>query len=115
MSGVLATVSLITVISNPEKFHNAKIIVGGFLTAEFESEAIFVNRDDYTYGLAKNGIALNLRRGSNVDLQPEDKKYTLIQGVFRVDHLGPSRRYSGSLDVIAVFPNWEKLQKMIHQ
>ena len=61
-------ISLIQLISNPEKYDGKVIEVQGFLCLEFEGHALYLQKDDYEYFNLKNGISI-------IDsVKPEEKK-----------------------------------------
>ena len=49
-------ISIIALISNPEKYHQKKIIVDGYFNFQKDGDAIYVNKSDYENLLYKNGI-----------------------------------------------------------
>ncbi|GGG55190.1 hypothetical protein [Epilithonimonas arachidiradicis] len=54
-------VSLIKLISNPEKYHNKPIQVIGYLHLEFEGKAIYINELDYKHSLDKMDFGFLLK------------------------------------------------------
>lgn len=51
-------ISLIQLISNPEKYDGKLIEVQGFLSLEFEGHALYLQKEDYEYFNLKNGISI---------------------------------------------------------
>jgi hypothetical protein len=52
-------VSLIQLIANPQIYDGKIVRITGFLHLEFEGNVIYLHREDFRYGLTKNGIWLN--------------------------------------------------------
>ena len=53
-------VSLIQLIAQPEKFEGTRVRLIGFLRIEFEGNAIYLHREDFDHGIAKNGLWVDL-------------------------------------------------------
>jgi hypothetical protein len=61
-------ISLIQLIANPEKYDGKVIEVKGFLSLEFEGNALYLQKDDYEYFNRKNGVSIL------ASISPEEKK-----------------------------------------
>lgn len=95
-------VSLVSLISNPEKYHNKTIRVKGYVKFEKEGEAIYINEDDYMFFISKNGLALNInyKRLIEMDISYSAKGYAIVKGVFNKNSLGHYNSFSGSIGKI---------------
>ncbi len=51
-------VSIINLITTPEKYHNKKVLIEGYAQLDFENNALYLSREDAEYGATKNGILL---------------------------------------------------------
>ena len=49
-------VSMIQLLGTPEKFDSKFIRVYGFLRLEFEGKALYLHKEDYSQGLTKNSV-----------------------------------------------------------
>ena len=100
-------VSLISVIAMPEKYKERKIRVIGYLNLEFEGNGIYLHKDDYDYGIPKNGLWVEMSRDS-IQL-PQIKKciknYVLIEGTFDLSegHMGA---FSGTIKNVTRLEIW---------
>ena len=74
-------VSLINLVATPEKYDGKIIIVTGFLNLEFEDYALYFHSEDYERALTANSITISVQ--DDPELKKLDKKYVVIQGVFR--------------------------------
>jgi len=90
-------VSIIQLISNPEKYHNKKIIITGYLSLEFEGTAVYLHKDDFTHLITKNGLWFN---GSMTKYKKYEKKYVSIEGVFNKNHKGHMNLWQGTIEKI---------------
>lgn len=99
-------VSLITLIAKPAEFDGKQVRVKGFARVEFESNAIYLHRDDYLYGITKNGLWLDLEMVSSKSAAGADKRYVLIEGVFSMEEQGHFGMWSGSIKHITRIQPW---------
>ena len=107
MEGV-TDVSIIQLISNPEKFDGKYVRLIGFVRVEFEGDAIYLHEDDYKYGLTKNGLWLNLTKDIyEKQSRKFDRKYVLVEGTFNAKHRGHMGLFSGAIENIKRFEVWE--------
>ena len=109
------TVSLITVIANPDRYHNKVIVVGGFVRVQFEGNAVYTHKDDFTYSITKNGLWLNFGKAKAEDVRSIHQKYTLLKGRFIADDFGHMRLYSGSLLVEGFIKGWQELHSNLNK
>ena len=95
-------ISIIALISNPEKYHQKKIIVDGYFNFQKDGDAIYVNKSDYENLLYKNGIYLSINQDFLIDqgIQTPYRGYVSIEGVFNKDKLGSYNFYSGTIEYI---------------
>lgn len=96
-------VSIIAIISNPDKFHNKHVHVEGYFTLQHEEYAIYFSKSDYENGLFKNGIFLDISKDF-VMTQNIDKPfngYIAIEGIFNKKKLGSNDSFSGTLEEIS--------------
>jgi hypothetical protein len=100
-------VSIIQLISNPEKFDGKYVRLIGFVRVAFEGDAIYLHEDDYKYGLTKNGLWLNLTKDIyEKEGQKFDRKYVLVEGTFSAKNRGHMGLFSGGIDNIKRFEVW---------
>ena len=97
-------VSIIQLISNPEKYEGKTVKIEGFISLEYEGMAIYLNQDDYEYFNRKNGICLLLSKEDAIGLQKEcDKKYVTVTGKFQTKLYGKSSAWNGLLFLQRIF------------
>ena len=95
-------VSIIDLISNPEKYDGKKIQVIGVARFEFECNALYLSKESFIYYLSKNALILE---GSPdfkpiKDIDEYHGKYVLIEGYFYKNQKPGSTRsgkYSGKI------------------
>ena len=92
-------VGMVQLLAQPEKYDGKFIRVEGFLRLEFEGNALYLHREDYTIGLTKNGVWVDMSES------PERLKlnmhYVLIEGVFNAKDHGHLGLWSGSIEKIS--------------
>ena len=101
-------ISLISLIANPEKYKGHKVRVIGFLHIEFEGDGLYINKGDYTQGISKNAVWIDIS-----SKHPESSKwskisdhYVLIEGIFDSEHNGHMGMMSGSLKGVNRLELW---------
>jgi len=91
-------VSMINLISSPEEYHGKKIRVNAYLKIKHESNAIYLNKDDYRYSIYKNAIYLYVDRDKlEKFLESPYEGYVSIEGIFNKNDKGHLSLFSGSL------------------
>ena len=92
-------VSIIKLISTPEKYNGKEIEVRGFLNLEFEGTAIFLHKEDSEKFLSENGVWLELSRKFIMKLESSgmNQKYVRVRGIFDFNNRGHESAYSGGI------------------
>lgn len=95
-------VSLINLISNPEKFNGKSIRVEGFLIVSFESTILYFHKEDYDYGLYQNGIWIEISKDdiASSKFGNLNKRYVLLEGTFDATNNGHFGKYVGGVERI---------------
>ncbi|WP_068773573.1 hypothetical protein [Paenibacillus sp. FJAT-26967] len=106
----ITEVSIINLISNPEKYDGELIRVVGVANIAFESNALYLSKEDYKNSITKNAVWLKLNYDQlNVTQKVLDKlngKYVLIEGILNMNNKGHFDKYSGSIEKIARLERW---------
>jgi hypothetical protein len=103
----IESVSMIALIANPESYDGVQVRVIGYLHLEFESDAIYLHRDDFENGISKNALGIS----QPADVSPDEwqglnDQYVLCQGTFRADWMGHMAMNSGTIDDIQRLEPW---------
>jgi hypothetical protein len=95
-------VSIVSLISNPEKYDGKRIAVTGFLHIEFEDTAIYLNQDDYQHNISKNGLWVSLPEDrDSISHFPggcQSDRYVKLVGVFSSKFTGHMGAWNGSIN-----------------
>jgi hypothetical protein len=96
-------VSLIQLISNPEKYDGKPVRLIGFLRLEFEGNALYLHREDYEQSLP-NGIWVDVPK----DLSKDENRllnnqYVICEGIF---HAADLAQFRGELKAINRIEIW---------
>jgi hypothetical protein len=89
-------VSLIQLVASPEEFDGKLVQVAGYCFLGFEERGLYLNQEDWSYGVNKNAIWLDLKGHSELSGQ-----YVLMEGIFSAND--QTDDYSGSLKKITQF------------
>lgn len=101
-------VSLVKLIANPEKYHNKRIQVIGYLHLEFEGNAIYMHEEDFKHSLSENSFWVNFssKLTKKRDLNKFNDKYVIVIGTFKADEKGHMGMFGGTLDNIVRLDLW---------
>ena len=105
--GEALDVSIIQLISNPEKYDGKIIYVEGFIKIEFEGTALYLHQQDFEHRISKNAIWLNISREDLYGLINEcSEKYGSIIGLFKSEPKGHFGMFSGTItDINGIYPD----------
>src|SRR5712672_531016 len=90
-------ISLIQLISNPDKYDGKVVRLEGFLRIEFEGNALYLHQEDDDHMLTKNAIWVDVNPDIMKRRTTLNKKYVFLEGTFDAknhEHMG---LFSGSL------------------
>jgi hypothetical protein len=100
MADGYCSVSMIDLIANPELFDGMKVLLTGYVHVEFEGRGIYLHKDDFLYGIIRNGLRLGA--ANSVDLKKCQDTYAYVRGVFRAGVGGHFDFWTGTLDQVVV-------------
>jgi hypothetical protein len=92
-------VSIVDLIANPELFDGVKVLVAGYVHVEFEGRGIYLHKDDFLYGITRNGLWLSAT--NSVDLTKCQDTYANVRGTFRSGLGGHFDDWTGTLDQVS--------------
>jgi hypothetical protein len=95
-------VSLVRLVADPGEFDGRRVRVAGFMSLEFEGDALYISREDDDRDLTKNAVWLELatRRPTF------DRGYALVEGTFRGSRTGHMGLFSGALEDVGPIVRW---------
>jgi hypothetical protein len=99
-------VSLVQVIANPSDFHRKAVRVTGFCRLEFEGNALYLHREDFERGIAKNAVWLRLGWPVPESRRSLSDEYVLVEATFDADARGHFDLFSGELIDITRMERW---------
>jgi len=108
-------VSIIALIGNPEKFDGKRIIVVGFLSLEFESDILYLSREDSERGIPKNGLWVERTKQMIRNIEQLDGRYVVIEGIFSSERKGHMSITSGGIFQVIRCEPWIELKKLPHR
>jgi predicted RNA-binding protein YlqC (UPF0109 family) len=101
-------VSLISLIANPEKYHNRHVRVIGYLNLQFEGNGLYFHKEDYDKFISKNGLWVSISRDSTLltNVKQCNNNYVLIEATFDSNNTGHMGMWSGALTDIKRIEKW---------
>ena len=90
-------VSMIQLLANPEKYHNKKIFVKGFVHLQFESNGVYLHEEDFRKRLSKNAVWLVVNNDDAKENPVTIDQYWTIEGTFDATQKGHGGIYSGTI------------------
>jgi hypothetical protein len=100
-------VSIVSLIATPEKYHERRVQVEGYLNLEFEGNAIYLHKEDYEKGLTKNGFWVEFSdKLSKTEINKLNKGYVLIEGTFNSESHGHMGLFGGEIYEITRIIKW---------
>lgn len=101
-------ISLIRLISTPEKYDGKQIQVIGYLNLEFEGNAIYLHKEDYSKGIFNNGFWVNFSKEitEKKNLNDYNQKYVIIVGTFDMNSRGHMGMFGGTIKNITRLDLW---------
>jgi hypothetical protein len=88
-------VSMISLISVPERFDGQRVRLHGYVHFELEGDGVYLNREDMEHHLYKNGLWVSLAKQISSDRCQDT--YALIEGTFRSVDKGHMGLWSGAV------------------
>lgn len=100
-------VSIVRLITTPEKYHERRVQVIGYMNLEFEGDAIYLHKEDYEKGLNKNGFWVRFSdKLDKKEINKLNKGYVLIEGTFNKDRHGHMGLFGGEIYEITRIIKW---------
>ena len=103
-----STVSLVSLIATPEKYHEKKVRIVGYVNIEFEGNGIYLHKDDYKHGIYSNGFWISIDKNIRQKIADEkmNKSYVLLEGIFNMNQRGHMGLWSGEIEQITRIIKW---------
>lgn len=96
--------SLLQLLADPSRYHDRKVQVLGYCRLEFEGLAIFLHKEDYTYGLG-NMVWLELDL-KDITFARRKITYCLVEGTYNAKNRGHLGMFSGAIEQITRYDAW---------
>ncbi len=91
-SGPLS-VPLAQLIANSKQYHGKRVRVVGFCHLEFEGNGLYIQGEDYSHGVTKHAIWLEVEGSRGVLILNDD--YVVVEGTFSAEQLWTPRHRPG--------------------
>jgi hypothetical protein len=94
-------VSLVSLLSLPERYDGRKVRVSGFVTLAFEGDGLHLDRSAYEAGLRRNALWLRRPRWlTSSDMRRLNRRYGEVAGTFDASLHGHMGLYTGTLTLV---------------
>lgn len=97
----LPIVSLVQLLSSPEKYEGKHVVVMGFLTIGQENNVLYLGKNDYDNALLPNSVWIELSEGMIKNRNELNMKYVRIVGAFHQGHPWRSNVFVGGISEIS--------------
>ncbi len=105
-------VSMIRLLSHPEKYEGQRVITRGFLSMQSEREYhLYLHEEDYKYALM-NGMVLRLTEAQHKQFEKLNLNYVLIEGTIHADVGGHDEGYCGEIVDVTRMEAWGTWNKV---
>lgn len=98
-------VGMIALVANPQKYNGKRVRVVGFLCIRYESDALYVHKEDYRRGLGFNALGLRLSPSQRQRYKNLSLHYVLVEGVVHPSK-SPDAYWGGEMDHITRLERW---------
>ena len=99
-------VSLVQLITTPERFSGKRVVVTGFLELGHEQNLLYLHEQDSAHGILENAVLVNTSGQMRKDKDQLNMKYVRIVGFFRIADRRRSPFNSGTLGNIESCQFW---------
>jgi hypothetical protein len=99
-------VSLVRLIASPDEYNGKLVRLIGFCHLEFEGNALYLHEEDYTRGIAKNGVWLSVGWPVPEKWRSLNNQYVIVEATFDASSLGHLGSFSGSLKDVRRLDRW---------
>lgn len=99
-------ISMVQLLATPERFHNKRVRVIGFLGLEFEGNALYLHEDDLKNRISRNAIWFDIPRSWEKHPPALSDHYVLVEGTFDSKSLGHMGAFSGTITSVTRAEIW---------
>ena len=99
-------VSIIRLIASPKDYARKLVRIVGYLSVEFEGDAIYLHEEDFRRSLTTNGLAVGATDKTLKQLRKLSGQYVIIEGVFDPSLRGHLGLFSGGIGNITRVDAW---------
>jgi hypothetical protein len=97
------SVSLVTLIANPDRYEGKVVRVVGFVQLEFEGNAIYLHEEDFRRAISDNGLWLDVPKNFR---GYQAGSYAIVEGIFTSRQRGHMGMFSGEITHVTRLEPW---------
>lgn len=98
------TISLVTLVAMPERYHGKPVVVSGFMYLQREHNALYIGKSDFQHGALKNAVYLQITNDLFEHVYRLNGCYVVVSGTFDGKNTGHLGLFSGELTMTKVSP-----------
>lgn len=99
-------VSLVQLIATPSKYHGKTVRVIAYFSFNFESQVLYLHREDFDHLIFKNGVWIAVPETTKAAAAKMNGNYVLAVGKFDMKFKGHKGLYSGAVQSVERFELW---------
>jgi hypothetical protein len=100
-------VSIIRLIAAPKDYAQKVVRVVGYLSIEFEGDAIYLHEEDFRRSLTTNALSIGATPETRKKLEKLSGQYVIVVGVFDPSDHGHMGLFSGGIGDITRADAWK--------
>ena len=99
-------VSIIRLIGSPKDYARKAVRIVGYLSIEFEGDAIYLHEEDFKRSLTTNALWVDARPDAIANLKKLSGQYVIMEGIFDPTAKGHMGLFSGAIGNITRADAW---------
>ena len=101
------SVSMVSLIADPQRFDGQLVRVIAFLRVEFEGNVLYLHREDYERAILPNGVWITLTDAQMRSAKKLTNGYVIVEGLFSAKDKGHMGMWSGSIQEVSRLDRWQ--------
>jgi len=101
-------VSLVCLLANSEKYDGKPVRIIGFLNLDWESDALYLHKEDYLASIYLNGLWVHVNQLKLKNAAECNRKYVAVEGIFDAKDHGHENLWAGALRDVTSLVLWHQ-------
>lgn len=100
------TITLLNLLTNPDKYHLKKVQIKAYMHLAFECYGLFMHKEDYVYGTG-NCLWIELPSDFFKDKKKINNCYVIVKGIFNKNRRGHFGSFRGTIENVERLDSWK--------